>query len=112
MEWLLEKAAVCRLAFARVSLQDKGAGGFSSFHSQGPAVIHQTRFARTPGRPRTSQWAYWFGYMLKTELSNLGNRPTASYLGKVTSLLLNRKVISGEEVRIEFVGLRKKAIRH
>ncbi len=110
--WLFEKAAECRLAFASLSLNEHNDTEKPSFPVPEKSIISQTRFGMAKGRPKTAQWAFWFGYMLKDDLSTKEKKPTSDYLAKIIGLLLNRRRVAGVEVRTKFSEIRKDAEKH
>jgi hypothetical protein len=76
------------------------------------SIISHTRLGRTKGRPKTSQWAFWFGYMLKGYISTEERKPTSDYLAKIICILLNRKNLTDVEVRTKFGTFTKDANKH
>ena len=109
---LFEKAAEYRLAFAFLSLNDNNDKERLSFDVPEKSIISHTRLERTKGRPKTSEWAFWFGYMLKGYLSTEERKPTSDYLAKIICFLLNRKNLADVEARTKFSEFRKDANRH
>ena len=110
--WLFEKAAECRLAFASLSLDENNVKERLSFNVPEESIISHTRLGMAKGRPKTAQWAFWFGYMLRNDLSTQERRPTSDDLAKIIGILLNRRNITGVEVRTKFGRFRKDIKKH
>lgn len=110
--WLFEKAAECRLAFASLSLNGNNVKERLSFDVPEKSIISHTRLGMAKGRPKTAQWAFWFGYMLKGYISTQERKPTSDYLANIICILLNRRYITGVEVRTKFGKFRKDTKEH
>ncbi len=110
--WLFEKAAECRLVFASLSLNESNDTERPSFPVPEKSIISHTRFGMAKGRPKTAQWAFWFGYMLKDDISTKERKPTSDYLAKIIGMLLNRQNLTGVEVRTKFGTLKRDAEKH
>lgn len=104
---ILGTAAHCRLAFASLTgVEDDPIGGRSM---PAGAIISETSQALGRGRPPASQWAFWAAWLIQTGIQINGRPPTSEWLAQLVPILLNRQAIRPEDIRTEFVAVRRRA---
>src|SRR5574337_346638 len=107
-EELLEKAALCRLSFASLKLDQHE---MRVGNGCAEAVITETHYGMKKSRPSSAKWAFWIGYFVKRELVFNGKPPSSDLLAKLISILLTRKVTQ-EEVRTKLSQINQDAKKH
>jgi hypothetical protein len=109
--WLLERAADCRLAFARLVAESSDGLPPSALVSVPESIISQTQISPTSGRPATTRWALWAAYIVRdSELSSQA-RFRSRQLAELVQILTGRRMTAAE-LRGEFGRLRNEANDH
>jgi hypothetical protein len=104
---LLETAALCRLAFARL----ESGTGFVPVGGVAPgeSIISQTQTEPTGGRPATTRWAFWTVQMIRDSgLPPAQTRLKSRQLADLVHILTGRQIMA-DELRGEFGRLRMEA---
>jgi hypothetical protein len=102
-EWVLEAAAVIRLAHASLvnTLETESLSGAP------PGTLSRTAYTLQRGRPKTARWAFWTSFLFRQRVKINEQVPTHKLLADLIGVLLSPRKVSPEEVRTEFVRMRR-----